>query len=97
MSDEQLKAFLRHAHGDDELRQRVLQIDNPMRFRSLAEEAGFAISTEALANAEEISLAHLEEVRGGGLYIKCDGILGESTDSNHSRWIIGDNADMPIF
>lgn len=97
MSDEQLKAFLRHAHSDDELRQRVLQIDDPIRFQSLAKEAGFAINTDALANAEEISLAHLEEVQGGGLYIKCDGIYGESTNGNHSRWIIGDNADMPIF
>lgn len=31
------------------------------------------------------------------LYIKIDGIDGESTDSNHSKWIIADSASLPVF
>jgi type VI secretion system secreted protein Hcp len=31
------------------------------------------------------------------LYIKIDGIDGESSDSNHSKWIIADSASLPIF
>lgn len=32
-----------------------------------------------------------------GLFIKIDGIDGESTDSSHSKWIIADSASMPVF
>lgn len=97
MSKEQLQAFLRHAHGNADLRNRLLQVNGPAAFQTIAEESGFSISNDALANAEAISLEHLENVQGGGLYIKCDGIEGEATDSNHSRWILGDSASLPVF
>jgi type VI secretion system secreted protein Hcp len=31
------------------------------------------------------------------LYVKIDGIEGESTDSNHSKWILADSASLPVF
>ena len=97
MSKEQLQAFLRHAKSDADLCNRLLQVKGAEAFQNLANEAGFSISNEALANAEDISLDQLAEIQGGGLYIKCDGIEGEATDSNHSRWIIADSGDLPVF
>lgn len=32
-----------------------------------------------------------------GLFVKIEGIEGESTDSNHSKWILCDTASMPVF
>ena len=32
-----------------------------------------------------------------GLYIKADGIEGESTDSSHKSWILADSASLPVF
>lgn len=32
-----------------------------------------------------------------GLYVQVDGIEGESTDSNHQKWILADSASLPVF
>lgn len=32
-----------------------------------------------------------------GLFIKVDGIEGESTDANHQKWILADSASLPVF
>ena len=32
-----------------------------------------------------------------GLFIQVDGIEGESTDSNHQKWILADSASLPVF
>jgi hypothetical protein len=32
-----------------------------------------------------------------GLFVKIDGIEGESTDSNHAKWILTDSASLPVF
>lgn len=32
-----------------------------------------------------------------GLFVKLDGIEGEATDSQHSKWILADSASLPVF
>ena len=32
-----------------------------------------------------------------GLFIKIDGIEGESTDAAHAKWILADSASLPVF
>ena len=68
MSEEQLKAFLETAKGDNTLQEKLNAAADADGVVAIAKEAGFKISAEDLKNTKvELSEEELEGVAGGAL------------------------------
>ena len=66
MTEDQLKAFLEKAQGDDSLQEKLKTAADANAVAAIAKEAGYSISADDLTMAQlELSDYELERVTGG--------------------------------
>src|SRR5688572_1261962 len=90
MAHQTALAFMNKLNTDAELQNRVKSINNVDTLLKIAADAGFVFTAEewqqtvASTQSGELSEGDLDQVAGGAIYMKYDGIKGESTSRGHA-------------